>query len=77
MCHEFRVSHPGLDLRSAEELSWLFVCLMYGHWKMVATLGVSAAHNRVTRGAMDRLIRSYCDNAAPRGQIGQIWETKP
>jgi len=77
MCHEFRVSHPGLDLRSAEELSWLFVCLMYGHWKMVATLGVSRAHNRVTRAAMDRLIRSYCDNAPPMGQTDQVWETRP
>lgn len=31
MSHEFRVSHPDLDQRSAEELSYLFVCLMYGH----------------------------------------------
>ena len=75
MCHEFRVSHPQLGFRCAEELSYLFVCLMYGHWKMVATLGVSEAHNRVTRSAMDRLIRSYCNNAAAEGQIVPVWGT--
>ena len=42
---------------------------------MVATLGVSEAHNGVTRAAMDRLIRSYCNNAAAEGQIVPVWGT--
>jgi hypothetical protein len=35
---------------------------MYGHWKMVATLGFSEDYNRVTREAVDRLIASYVQN---------------
>lgn len=46
---------------------------MYGHWKMVASLGVSEAHNRVSRAAMDRLIRSYAENDAPIENVGRIW----
>ena len=34
---------------------------MYGHWKMVATLGFSPSHNSVTRAAVDRLIESYVE----------------
>ena len=80
MRHEFEVAHPRLDAQAADELSYLFVCLMYGHWKMVATLGVSAAHNRVTRAAMDRLIRSYCESGvsedAPGDARVRVWSTE-
>lgn len=34
---------------------------MYGHWKMVASLGCSSGHNRIAREAMDRIISSYLD----------------
>lgn len=73
MCHEFRVSHPELGHRSAEELSYLFVCLMYGHWKMVASLGISASHNRIARAAIDRLIRSYCSVGAREDGEEKVW----
>lgn len=73
LAHEFRVANPGLSLRACEELSYLFVCLMYGHWKMVATLGVSTSHNRVTRAAMDRLIRDYGLNDGQGDATTRIW----
>jgi AcrR family transcriptional regulator len=73
LAHEFRVAHPALSLRACEELSYLFVCLMYGHWKMVATLGVSSEHNRITRTAMDRLIREYRVNGAQVGGSTKVW----
>ncbi|MGR3320661.1 MAG: TetR/AcrR family transcriptional regulator [Pseudooceanicola sp.] len=60
LSHEFSVQFPDLDHQGAQELSWLFVCLMYGHWKMVSSLGYAESHRDVTRRAMDRLIRSYC-----------------
>ncbi len=76
MCNEFRVSHPHLSAQAADELSYLFVCLMYGHWKMVATLGVSDDHNRLTRAAMDRLIRSYSQTGAAEGSISRVWSAQ-
>ncbi len=71
--HEFRLAHPALSLKAAEELSFLFVSLMYGHWKMVASLGVSSEHNRLTRNAVDRLIRSYCETGEESGPLTRIW----
>lgn len=73
LSHEFAVQYPDLDHQAAEELSWLFVCLMYGHWKMVASLGYDESHRVVSRGAMDRLIRSYCgEGAVADARIG-VW----
>ncbi|MFA7432706.1 MAG: TetR/AcrR family transcriptional regulator [Gemmobacter sp.] len=60
IAHEVQISNPGLSQRACREIGFLFVSLMYGHWKMVATLGFAAAeHNRITRAAMDRIIESY------------------
>ena len=75
LCHEFRVAHPSLSLRACEELSYGFVCIMYGHWKMVASLGVSPAHNRVARCAMDRLILGYSLEGATNGNPVTIWSS--
>ncbi len=71
--HEFQLAHPELGKRSSEELSYLFVSLMYGHWKMVASLGVSPKHNDLTRRAMDRLIRSYLKEGSPLTDFESIW----
>ena len=71
--HEIHTAHPAMPAASADELAYVFVSLMYGHWKMVASLGVSEAHNRVSRAAMDRLIRSYGENDAPIENVGRIW----
>lgn len=62
IAHEVQISHPELNQKACREIGFLFVSLMYGHWKMVATLGFSDAHNRVSRQAMDRLIDSYLQN---------------
>jgi hypothetical protein len=40
-------------------VGYLFVSLMYGHWKMLATLGFSDNWNRVSRETMDRLVGFY------------------
>ncbi|MGE0659006.1 MAG: hypothetical protein AB7F36_06625 [Reyranellaceae bacterium] len=57
--HEVQISNPGLNQKACDEIGYLFVAVMYGHWKMVATLGFSESYNRVAREAMDRLIASY------------------
>lgn len=59
IAHEVQVSHPQLNQKACREIGYLFVCLMYGHWKMVASLGFSEDHNAITRAAVDRLIESY------------------
>lgn len=63
--HELRQEFPEIPLPACEQLSFVFVSLMYGHWKMVASLGLSEDHKRITRQAMDRLIDSY--RADPTG----------
>ena len=59
LAHEIQVSYPQLNQKACREIGYLFVCLMYGHWKMVASLGFSEDNNAVTRAAVDRLIDSY------------------
>ncbi|WP_425418305.1 TetR/AcrR family transcriptional regulator [Oricola indica] len=59
IAHEVQVSYPQLNQKACLELGYLFISLMYGHWKMVATLGFSTSNNKVTRAAVDRLIESY------------------
>ncbi len=59
LTHEIRTSFPEIPLRSCGEISYLFVAIMYGHWKMVATLGLSEDHRRISRQAIDRIIASY------------------
>lgn len=61
IAHEIQISHPGLPQTACREIAYLFVSLMYGHWKMVASLGFSAEHNQIARQAMDRIIASYLD----------------
>lgn len=65
IAHEIQISYPDLHQAGCKELGYLLVSLMYGHWKMVATLGFSDDHNRVSREAMDRLIESYVANYTP------------
>ncbi|MGY9050123.1 MAG: hypothetical protein ACKVKF_24600, partial [Rhodobacterales bacterium] len=50
---------PSLSRSACHEIGYLFVTLIYGHWKMVASLGFSENNNRVAREAVDRLIASY------------------
>lgn len=76
LCQEFAVQFPELEGQAAEELSYLFVSLMYGHWKMVASLGFSEDHRMVTRRAMDRLIRSYRQGDIALGPKTSVWKRK-
>ena len=56
---EIQLSYPKLSRTDCSELSFLFLSLMYGHWKMAASLGLSEDHNHVARRACDKLILSY------------------
>lgn len=58
IAHEVQIS-TGLPQKACREIGFLFVSLMYGHWKMVASLGFPASYHRTTREALDRLIDSY------------------
>jgi len=73
LSQEFQVAFPNLSQQAANELSFTFVSLMYGHWKMVASLGFGAHHNRVNRDAMARLIEATvaANNATAPGT--PIW----
>ena len=77
LAQEFLVQYPKLDQRSSAELSYLFVCLMYGHWKMVATLGFDNDHRYITRRAMDRLIRSYVEYPGDSDAEIRAWTRDP
>jgi AcrR family transcriptional regulator len=56
---EIKIVHRHLSLDDCAEISYLFTCLMYGHWKLVASLGLAEGHKRITRRAVDRLIHLY------------------
>lgn len=73
---EVKMQHPEMDLESCAEIAYLFVCLMYGHWKMVASLGLSEEHKLISRRAIDRLIKSYLDkDFTPLGTV-RTWESE-
>lgn len=59
VAHELAIAYPELSGSACEELSFLFVSMMHSHWSFVASLGHSREHSRLTRNAIDRLIRSY------------------
>lgn len=65
LTHELRTSYPAIPLASCGEIAYLFVALMYGHWKMVATLGLAPCHRFVARRAIDRIIASYARTPEP------------
>lgn len=75
VAHEVQISFPGLSQNACREVGFVFVSLMYGHWKMVATLGFSEDHNAISRAAMDRLVASYVahyadpDHAEAEGEL--------
>lgn len=61
---EIKMVHPHLTLDHCAEISYLFVCLMYGHWKMVGSLGLAEDHKHITRRAVDRIIAAYARDPA-------------
>ena len=72
--HELKIAHPDLEGWQCEELSYLFVSMMHAHWSFVATLGHSREHSHLTRSAIDRLLQSYLDDAAPKPVLERPWE---
>jgi AcrR family transcriptional regulator len=75
VAHEIALQHK-LGQEQCGELSYLFVCLMYGHWKMVATLGFAEEHKHITRQAMDRLIDSYAGQTREPVSEATPWASK-
>lgn len=71
---EVKMQYPELDLDSCAEISYLFVCVMYGHWKMVASLGLSEKHKLISRRAIDRIISSYLAKDVPSLGRVRTWE---
>ncbi|MEM9317578.1 MAG: TetR/AcrR family transcriptional regulator [Pseudomonadota bacterium] len=57
--HEVQLEYPSLRAEHANEIAYLFVVTMYGHWKMAASLGFPEERKTVARAALERLIRSY------------------
>jgi hypothetical protein len=72
---EVKMQFPELSMQDCAEIGYLFVCIMYGHWKLVASLGVSDDHRLISRRAIDRLIASYANNGAPSTSAVRVWET--
>ncbi len=71
--HELAVAHPTLDHAAYQELSFLIVSMMHAHWSYVATLGFSPHHNRIARGAIDRLIASYITGSPKVSSTENAW----
>lgn len=72
--HELAIAHPELSAAACEELSFIFVSMMHAHWSFVASLGYSRQHGRLARRAIDRLIRSYLEDAADVPVIEKPWQ---
>lgn len=71
--NEVQVQHPSLSRRDCEEISYLFVSLMYGHWKMAASLGMSEKHKTICRNALSRIIASYLAEPSNESAEGPVW----
>lgn len=74
--HELKLQYPDLSLGDCAEIAYLFVCLMYGHWKMVASLDLIEEHRVITRRAIDRIIASYRDRTHPPLGSLSVWDAK-
>lgn len=64
LAHEIQLAYPTLPQERCNELGFMIVTTMYGHWKMVASLGFSEEYNKVSRGSLDHLISSYVEKYA-------------
>ena len=74
LTHEIRSCYPEIPMSSCAEISYLFVTIMYGHWKMVASLGLSEDHKHIARRSIDRIIASYRVVPEPAAD-GSVWKT--
>ena len=74
--HEINQQYPELSQQDCDELSFLFVNIMYGHWKMVSTLGFSREHSDISRLAIDRIIASYRVKGAMGNPGPRVWKAR-
>lgn len=56
-------SYPSLSPAACEEIAFVFVSLVHGHWRMVENLGFDRVGSLQARSAMDRLVRAHLDAA--------------
>jgi len=56
---ELRAAYPDLDEQWADELSYIVVSQVHGHWRMVGALGFDAAHVGITRKSLRNAIDAY------------------
>ncbi|WP_368184676.1 hypothetical protein [Aestuariibius sp. HNIBRBA575] len=69
------MQYPDLSLEDCAEISYLFVCVMYGHWKLVGSLGVAEDHKLIARRSIDRIIASYVHQDLEKLGHVRVWET--
>ncbi len=72
---EIKMQYPDLSLEDCAEISYLFVCVMYGHWKLVGSLGVAEDHKLIARRSIDRIIASYVHQDLEKLGHVRVWET--
>ena len=72
---EIKMQYPDLTLEDCAEISYLFVCIMYGHWKMSASLGVSDDHKLIARRSIDRILASFVNKDVEKLATVRVWET--
>ena len=60
--HEIQITYPDLPQSACKELGYIIIATMYGHWKMVKTVGFSDSYCRVARDSIMRVIESYVQN---------------
>ena len=76
VAHEVKQKHPSIPLPACEEIAYQFVIVMYGHWKMVATLGLHPSHNRVARDALRRIIASHVEDPSVQADVARWKEAE-
>ena len=65
IAHEIQVTYPELPQSACKELGYLTVTTMYGHWKMVRTIGFPNDYTSIARDSLLRLIESYVNHYEP------------
>ncbi|WP_143413188.1 TetR/AcrR family transcriptional regulator [Haematobacter genomosp. 1] len=56
-------SYPSLPPAACEEIAFVFVSLVHGHWRMVRSFGFDRVGSLQARAAMDRLLRAHLEAA--------------
>lgn len=77
LANEVQLAHPSLSADAASEIGYVFVSLMYGHWKMVASLGLAEDHGRIARAAIDRIVESYLAGGQTKKVAARVWAVDP